>query len=260
MACSYRRFAFPSAWCLQSIASAGTPPREPKALFGARPGERCGADRRVLPHARAWFCLARGDRSHSSPGSHRHGNLAARRPAPDGHRYGRRLSAERSVRISSHPECAMGGMHGHIPASAARPCTRRKMVADAPYFPACRSHRRIRLMSIALPTRPVGRTKLSVPELGFGAAPLGNLYRATSDDEARDTVLAALQGGITHFDTAPYYGFGLSERRLGDAVRGHESVVISTKVGRLLKPDPTIRGSGSRHGFYSPMPFQPVYD
>lgn len=133
------------------------------------------------------------------------------------------------------------------------------MVADALYFPPCRS-RRIQLMSVALPTRPVGRTKLSVPELGFGAAPLGNLYRSMSDDDARDTVLAALQGGITHFDTAPYYGFGLSERRVGDAVRGLESVVVSTKVGRLLKPDSTIQGSGSRHGFCSPMPFQPVYD
>jgi D-threo-aldose 1-dehydrogenase len=115
-------------------------------------------------------------------------------------------------------------------------------------------------MSISLPTRPVGRTKLSVPELGFGAAPLGNLYGAMSDDDARDTALAALQGGITYFDTAPYYGFGLSERRVGDAVRGHESIVVSTKVGRLLKPDSTIQGSGSRHGFCSPMPFQPVYD
>ena len=115
-------------------------------------------------------------------------------------------------------------------------------------------------MSIALPTRPIGRTKLSVPELGFGAAPLGNLYGAMSDADARDTVLAALQGGLTHFDTAPYYGFGLSERRVGDAVRSHESIVVSTKVGRLLKPDPTIQGSGRRHGFYSPMPFEPVYD
>lgn len=134
------------------------------------------------------------------------------------------------------------------------------MVADALYFPACRSRRRIELLSIRLPTRPVGNTKLTVPELGFGAAPLGNLYRAMSDDDARDTALAALLGGITYFDTAPYYGFGLSERRVGDAVRGHESIVVSTKVGRLLKPDSAIQGAGSRHGFYSPMPFQPVYD
>jgi D-threo-aldose 1-dehydrogenase len=115
-------------------------------------------------------------------------------------------------------------------------------------------------MSIRLPARPVGQTKLSLPELGFGTAPLGNLYGVMSDADARDTALAALQGGITHFDTAPYYGFGLSERRIGDAVRSRESIVISTKVGRLLKPDSTIQGSASRHGFYSPMPFQPVYD
>ena len=134
------------------------------------------------------------------------------------------------------------------------------MVADALYFPACRSPRRIQLLNIRLPTRPVGRTKLSVPELGFGAASLGNLYGVMSDADARDTALAALQRGITYFDTAPYYGFGLSERRVGDAVRSHESIVVSTKVGRLLKPDSTIQGSGRRHGFYSPMPFQPVYD
>jgi D-threo-aldose 1-dehydrogenase len=115
-------------------------------------------------------------------------------------------------------------------------------------------------MSITLPTRPVGRTSLSVPVLGFGAAPLGNLYAAMRDADARNTVLAALEGGITHFDTAPYYGFGLSERRVGDAVRGRESIVVSTKVGRLLQPDTTIQGSGCRHGFYSPMPFEPVYD
>ena len=134
------------------------------------------------------------------------------------------------------------------------------MVADELHFPPRRPRRRIRLMSITLPTRPIGTTSLSVPVLGFGAAPLGNLYGAMSDDDARDTVLAALEGGITHFDTAPYYGFGLSERRVGDAVRGHESIVVSTKVGRLLKPDSTIQGSGNRHGFHSPMPFQPVYD
>jgi D-threo-aldose 1-dehydrogenase len=134
------------------------------------------------------------------------------------------------------------------------------MVADALYLQACRSRRRIQFMSIRLPTRPVGRTKLSVPELGFGAAPLGNLYGAMSDEDARDTALAAIQGGITYFDTAPYYGFGLSEQRVGDAVRGHKSIVISTKIGRLLIPDSTMQESGGRHGFHSPMPFQPVYD
>ena len=82
------------------------------------------------------------------------------------------------------------------------------MVADALYIPACRSRRRIQHMNMRLPTRPVGRTKLSVPELGFGASLLGNLYDAMSDADARDTALTALQRGITYFDTAPYYGFG----------------------------------------------------
>ena len=115
-------------------------------------------------------------------------------------------------------------------------------------------------MSPLIPHRTIGTTKRSLSELGFGAASLGNLYTAMSDRDARDTALAALRAGITYFDTAPYYGFGLSERRLGDALRGHESVVLSTKVGRLLKPDPAVRGSGNRHGFCSPMPFEPIFD
>ena len=115
-------------------------------------------------------------------------------------------------------------------------------------------------MSRALATRAVSSTKLRLTELGFGAAPLGNLYRTLSDGEARDTVIAALETGIGYFDTAPYYGFGLSERRLGDVLRGVDDFVLSTKVGRLLQTDPSVPAFGERWGFYSPMPFQPVYD
>jgi Aldo/keto reductase family len=74
---------------------------------------------------------------------------------------------------------------------------------------------------------------LTVTELGFGAASLGNLYRIVSDSDARETIGAAIEAGITYFDTAPYYGFGLSERRVGDALREHSGTVLSTKVGRL---------------------------
>jgi D-threo-aldose 1-dehydrogenase len=115
-------------------------------------------------------------------------------------------------------------------------------------------------MSRKIPMRAVGRTGLSVTELGFGGAPLGNLYAPMADGAARDAVDAAIDGGIAYFDTAPYYGFGLSERRLGDVLRGHESLVISTKVGRVLQADARLRGSGLRHGFYSPLPFEPVFD
>jgi D-threo-aldose 1-dehydrogenase len=109
-------------------------------------------------------------------------------------------------------------------------------------------------------TRRVGKTALTVTELGFGAAPLGNLYREVSDSAAKEACAAALDIGITYFDTAPYYGFGLSERRVGDALRGRDSIVLSTKVGRLLKPNAGLRGNLERHGFCSPMPFEPVYD
>jgi len=116
-----------------------------------------------------------------------------------------------------------------------------------------------RAVSAPLPSRPVGRTEISVTALGLGLAPLGNLYRAVSDGEARDTVDTAIELGIRYFDTAPYYGFGLSERRAGDTLRGKPNVVISTKTGRLLKPA-DVDTSAERHGFVSPMPFEPVYD
>jgi D-threo-aldose 1-dehydrogenase len=115
-------------------------------------------------------------------------------------------------------------------------------------------------VSTRLATRPIGNTQLRVTELGFGAAPLGNLFRTISDSDARDTATAALEAGITYFDTAPYYGFGLSERRLGDVLRGVGGLILSSKVGRLLQADSSIGGSEQRYGYCSPMPFEPVYD
>ena len=102
---------------------------------------------------------------------------------------------------------------------------------------------------------------LKVTELGFGTAPLGNLFRPLPDEIAHQTLAAAEKAGFGYYDTAPFYGFGLSERRLGDALRARKEVVLSTKVGRLLKPvpgpvDPTVM----RHGYATPMPFEPVYD
>jgi D-threo-aldose 1-dehydrogenase len=74
--------------------------------------------------------------------------------------------------------------------------------------------------------------------LSFGGAQIGNLYRETSDEEAAGAVAAAWEVGIRYFDSAPHYGLGLSERRLGAALRAHprDEYVISTKVGRLLEP------------------------
>lgn len=112
-------------------------------------------------------------------------------------------------------------------------------------------------MTIA--TRRVARG-LDLSEIGFGGAPLGNLYRPLSDAEARATLAAALAAGIRYVDTAPHYGQGLSERRVGDMLRGRADVVLSTKVGRLLRPDPTHVGSSPSEGFCSPLPFRRQYD
>ncbi len=88
-------------------------------------------------------------------------------------------------------------------------------------------------------TRPLNnRTKRPVPctAMGFGGAPLGNLYRAITEDEAQATLQAAYDGGIRFFDTAPQYGLGLSEKRFGQALArfGRDSIQLSTKIGRLL--------------------------
>lgn len=82
--------------------------------------------------------------------------------------------------------------------------------------------------------------------LGFGGASIGNLYRAVSDDQARSALEAAWDGGIRYYDTAPHYGLGLSERRMGEflATRPRHEFVVSTKVGRMIEPNP-FRGGGN---------------
>lgn len=89
-----------------------------------------------------------------------------------------------------------------------------------------------------LPWRRLGRSTAAVTEVTFGGAAIGNLFTAVSDPAARAAVDAAWDGGIRTFDTAPHYGLGLSERRLGLALRDRprDSYVVSTKVGRLLSP------------------------
>ena len=117
-------------------------------------------------------------------------------------------------------------------------------------------------MTTALAKCPLGAARIQITELGFGGAGLGNLYREVSAEAAAEAVDAAWGQGIRFFDTAPYYGFGLSEVRLGGHLRGFDrhGFVLSTKVGRLLAPAERIDGSALRHGFCSPMPFEPVYD
>jgi D-threo-aldose 1-dehydrogenase len=79
---------------------------------------------------------------------------------------------------------------------------------------------------------------LTFTELGFGTAPLGNLYKAITDEEARATLDAAWEGGVRYYDTAPLYGLGMSETRLNPFLRTkpRDEYVLSSKVGRLIKP------------------------
>jgi D-threo-aldose 1-dehydrogenase len=96
--------------------------------------------------------------------------------------------------------------------------------------------------------------------IGLGGAPLGNLFAPVSDADARALVDAAWQQGCTSFDTAPHYGHGLSERRLGSALQGHprEDFALSSKVGRLLLPDATaVR---EQHGYVDLPPFNQAWN
>lgn len=108
-----------------------------------------------------------------------------------------------------------------------------------------------------IPRRRVGRTDLTVPELGFGTAALGNLFREVPDDVAHATIEAAQAAGLGYADTAPYYGFGLAEQRLGQALAN--DIIVSTKAGRVLIPAPGPHPR-ERHGFVSAEPFEPVFD
>jgi D-threo-aldose 1-dehydrogenase len=93
-------------------------------------------------------------------------------------------------------------------------------------------------------SRTIAGTPVRLTELGFGSAVIGNLYRETSDEEADQALSAAWDAGIRYFDTAPHYGLGLSERRLGRALQGRprSEFVVSSKIGRLLVPNETPRG------------------
>ncbi|PPS67268.1 MULTISPECIES: aldo/keto reductase [Streptomyces] len=95
--------------------------------------------------------------------------------------------------------------------------------------------------------RTIRNTRVELTELGFGASVIGNLYRITSPEEASAAVDAAWDAGIRYFDTAPHYGLGLSERRLGTALRARprSEYVVSSKVGRLLVPNENPRGVDS---------------
>ena len=89
-----------------------------------------------------------------------------------------------------------------------------------------------------LDTLPLGRSRLRVSRLGLGTAPLGNLFTEVQESDADATIDAALAAGITFVDTAPHYGLGVAERRLGRRLAQvpRDRFVLSTKVGRLVRP------------------------
>ena len=106
-------------------------------------------------------------------------------------------------------------------------------------------------------TRKIGKTETEVSVLGIGGAPFGGNFSQGHHADAVGVVQTGFDAGLNFVDTAPFYGFGRSERAVGDAIRGRD-YVLSTKVGRLLEPgaadDPNLGG------MVNPLPFTPVYD
>jgi D-threo-aldose 1-dehydrogenase len=107
--------------------------------------------------------------------------------------------------------------------------------------------------------RRIGRTSVEVTELGLGCATLGGSRIAVSRQQAEAIVGAAWAAGVSYIDAAPYYGVGQAERCVGDAMRWvpRDEWVLSTKVGRLLRPRRTAVEDTDRR---DPLPFDPVYD
>jgi D-threo-aldose 1-dehydrogenase len=111
-----------------------------------------------------------------------------------------------------------------------------------------------------LVTRDVGTTGLQIPILGLGGAPLGDLYQLIPEEVAQATITGAYDSGVRLFDTAPLYGYGLSEHRFGHALRRYprDSYVLSTKVGRYLVPKAPERID--RGQWTGGLNMEPVYD
>ncbi|MFJ2770342.1 aldo/keto reductase [Streptomyces sp. NPDC087300] len=115
----------------------------------------------------------------------------------------------------------------------------------------------------ALARRTLGSGGVEVTELSFGAAGIGNLYSPITDEQAATAVDHAWNAGIRYFDTAPHYGLGLSERRIGEALSGRDrsSYTLSTKVGRVLEPlDETSGDDLADGGFAVPRTHRRIWD
>lgn len=99
---------------------------------------------------------------------------------------------------------------------------------------------------------------MDLPELGFGGAPIGGLLKVVDDEAPTEIVKTPLKSRIRYFDTAPFYGFGLSEHRMGEALRESKDIILSSKVGRVLKP--SLPENLASYGWPRPLPFHPIFD
>src|SRR5581483_5014236 len=112
---------------------------------------------------------------------------------------------------------------------------------------------------------PLGKTSLSVTLLGLGSAPLGGLFDAVADETAHGVVQHAYDAGLRFYDTAPLYGYGSAERRLGHVLsrQPRDEFVLATKVGRLIRPPETVSSNldaGGAGQFRGAPPLVPMFD
>ncbi len=112
---------------------------------------------------------------------------------------------------------------------------------------------------MSIVTNPVGKTNVSVTSLSFGCASIGNLGGVVCDEDATAIMQYAWSAGIRYFDTAPHYGRGLSEQRIGTFLQSkpRDTYVLSTKVGRVLSPGTPMEEAD---GFMLPLPNAVHYD
>lgn len=107
-------------------------------------------------------------------------------------------------------------------------------------------------------TRALGKTSLQLSELGLGCAAMAGNHRPVADEDMNGAIRAGLANGCSFVDTAPFYGFGRSERAVGDNLRGRTGWTLSTKAGRLLRPEPAPPAVQAE--WPGSLPFNPVYD
>lgn len=106
--------------------------------------------------------------------------------------------------------------------------------------------------------RQLGSTDLQLSELGLGCAAMAGNHRPVAEEDIRGAIAEGLNAGIKFVDTAPFYGFGKSEHFVGDAIRSLDDIVLSTKAGRLLKPEPAPKPVADE--WPGSFNFNPVYD